>query len=76
MVAQNKTLKRIDHKLTQVDSKVSQMDQGLVNLQSIIAKLSAKIQLTHKTLMSYIKDRSTPQSLCVAKEAEIKSLKN
>ena len=41
MVAQNRALKRIDHKLTQVDSKVSQIYQGLIKLQNIIAKLNA-----------------------------------
>ncbi|KAL5575994.1 hypothetical protein UlMin_017693 [Ulmus minor] len=76
MVAQNKALKRIDHKLTQVDTKVSQMDQSLINLKNVITKLNERIQLTHKTLMSYIRDRSTPQSLFLAKEAEMKSLKN
>ena len=76
MVAQNKALKCIDHKLTQVDSKVSQIDQGLINLQNIIAKLNAHIQLTYETLMSYIKDHSTPQSLFLAKETEMKSLRN
>ena len=76
MVAQNKALKRIDHKLTQVDTKVSQMDQSLINLKNVITKLNERIQLTHETLMSYIRDRSTPQSLFLAKEAEMKSLKN
>ena len=76
MVAQNKALKRIDHKLTQVDTKVSQMDQSLINLKNLITKLNERIQLTHETLMSYIRDSSTPQSLFLAKEAEMKSLKN
>ncbi|KAL5553210.1 hypothetical protein UlMin_040611 [Ulmus minor] len=76
MVAQNKALKQIDHKLTQVDTKVSQMDQSLINLKNVITKLNERIQLTHETLMSYIRDRSTPQSLFLAKEAEMKSLKN
>ncbi|KAL5548138.1 hypothetical protein UlMin_003369 [Ulmus minor] len=76
MVAQNKALKRIDHKLTQVDTKVSQMDQSLINLKNVITKLNERIQLTHETLMSYIRDRSTPQSLFLAKEAEMKSLNN
>ncbi|KAL5564654.1 hypothetical protein UlMin_027818 [Ulmus minor] len=45
MVAQNKALKRIDHKLTQVDTKVSQMDQSLINLKNVITKLNERIQM-------------------------------
>ncbi|KAL5577277.1 hypothetical protein UlMin_018976 [Ulmus minor] len=52
------------------------MDQSLINLKNVITNLNERIQLTHETLMSYIRDRSTPQSLFLAKEAEIKSLKN
>ncbi|KAL5580723.1 hypothetical protein UlMin_013165 [Ulmus minor] len=51
------------------------MDQSLINLKNVITKLNEWIQLTHETLMSYIRDRSTPQSLFLAKEAEMKSLK-
>ena len=67
IVAQNKALKRIDHMLTHVDTKVSQMDQSLINLKNVITKLNEWIQLTHETLMSYIRDRSTPKSLFLAK---------
>ena len=37
MVTQNKSVKQIDQRLIQVDSKVSQLDQGLINMQNVIA---------------------------------------
>ena len=52
------------------------MDQGLINLQNLITKLNTQIQVTHETLMSIIRDRTTIQSIFMAKEVEMKSLKN
>ncbi|GMN71572.1 hypothetical protein TIFTF001_055167, partial [Ficus carica] len=74
LIAHNKVLQRINHKLSQVDSKIDQSNIGLIRSQTILEKLESQIQMLHQKLRSLAMTSSFSSRLFAEKEAEMKSL--
>ncbi|GMN26540.1 hypothetical protein TIFTF001_040875 [Ficus carica] len=74
LIAQNKVLQKINHKLSQVDSKIDQSNIGLIRSQTILERLESQIQMLHKELRSLAMTSSFSSRLFAEKEAEMKSL--
>ncbi|GMN67565.1 hypothetical protein TIFTF001_036628, partial [Ficus carica] len=74
LIAQNKVLRKIDHKLSQVDSKIDQSNIGLIRSQTILERLESQIQMLHRELQSLAMTSSFSSRLFAEKEAEMKSL--
>ncbi|GMN28397.1 hypothetical protein TIFTF001_047885, partial [Ficus carica] len=74
LIAQNKVLRKIDHKLSQVDSKIDQSNSALMRSQTILERLESQIQMLHRELQSLAMTSSFSSRLFAEKEAEMKSL--
>ncbi|GMN21490.1 hypothetical protein TIFTF001_047286 [Ficus carica] len=74
LIAQNKVLQKINHKLSQVDSKIDQSNIGLIKSHTILERLESQIQMLHKELRSPAMTSSFSSRLFAEKEAEMKSL--
>ncbi|GMN51362.1 hypothetical protein TIFTF001_020515 [Ficus carica] len=74
LIAQNKVLQKINHKLSQVDSKIDQLNIGLIRSQTILERLESQIQMLHQELKSLAMTSSFSSRLFAEKEAEMKSL--
>ncbi|GMN61755.1 hypothetical protein TIFTF001_030839 [Ficus carica] len=74
LIAQNKVLQKINHKLSQVDSKIDQSNIGLIRSQTILERLESQIQMLHQELRSLAMTSSFSSRLFAEKEAEMESL--
>ncbi|GMN19044.1 hypothetical protein TIFTF001_049884 [Ficus carica] len=74
LIAQNKVLRKIDHKLSQVDSKIDQSNIVLMRSQTILERLESRIQMLHQELQSLAMTSSFSSRLFAEKEAEMRSL--